>query len=62
MSCQQQLVMVTVVCFLCFKIFDSLQLKQTVQFLDVQHPENIRLLYLKYAKMMNIAHTREKKY
>ena len=37
MFCVQQLVIVTLVCFLDFEIFDSSYRKKIVQFLDGQH-------------------------
>ena len=46
------LVLVNVAHFLCFEMFDSIRLVQIVQFLDVQHPENIKLSYLKYQQKM----------
>ena len=58
------LVLIIVVYFLCFAMFDSLRLEQIVQFLSVQHTENIRLPYLKYQERddINVAQTEEKKY
>ena len=54
--------LITVACFLCFEIFESLCLEQILQVLVDQHTEKIRLPDWKYQqRMMNIAQTVGKK-